>query len=338
MIGNFGRSEDVATEINSWEIINGKLVPVDTSLAANDRKETEDLEEWIFTNPEIIGNEIALFGRQVYTKSGPLDIIGIDKNGYIVIIELKRDRLPREALSQAIDYASDIATWTMDKINEVCLKNTDKSIEDFITDTFEDVSIENLSVNQVQRILLVGFRIEESLERMISWLSETYSVNINAIVLNYIKTQNGSELLNKTSIIPEEIEKERAKKKKFTIPMSDEPGDFEDEELEELLTGYFRQDMKSARRIKNVLIPVCLKHEVVTREELKTAFIEYDEPNAQKNAGYFVSLISQQIGMEKNSFLRQIISYDYPNYRWEKDNYQVKDEYRNLLNKIIGND
>lgn len=326
----------MATEINSWEIIDGKLVPVDTTLTENDRKETEDLEEWIFSNPMIVGNEIALFGRQVYTKSGPLDIIGIDKNGYIVIIELKRDKLPREALAQAIDYTSDIATWSIEKINEICLKNTEKSIEDFITDTFEDVSIENLSVNQAQRILLVGFRIEESLERMISWLSETYSVNINAIVLNYIRTANGAELLNKTSIIPEEIEKERAKTKKFTIPMSDVPGDYEIEELEELLKSYFEQDMKSARRIKNVLVPECLKHNVVTREELKKAFIEYNEPNAEKNAGYFMSLISQQIGMEKNAFLRQIISYDYPNYRWEKDNYQIKSDYRDLVQKIIG--
>jgi len=39
-------------------------------------KGTEDLEEWIFTNPEIVGNDIALFGRQVYTKSGPLDMMG----------------------------------------------------------------------------------------------------------------------------------------------------------------------------------------------------------------------------------------------------------------------
>jgi len=325
----------MATEINSWEIVEGKLIPVSTSLSENARKETEDLEEWIFTNPEIIGNDIAVFGRQVYTKSGPLDIIGIDKNGYVVVIELKRDKLPREALAQAVDYASDIASWTIDKINEVCLKNIDKSIEDFITDKFEDVSIENLSINQAQRILLVGFRIEESLERMISWLSDTYSVNINAIVLNYIKTKNGAELLNKTSIIPEEVEQERAKKKKFTIPMSDKPGDFEEDELKELLSSYLSQDMKSARRIRNVLIPECLKHEVVTREELKRAFIEYNEPNAEKNAGYFMSLISQQIGMEKNSFLRQIISYDYPNYSWEKDNYRINEEYRNLVQNLI---
>jgi len=219
-------------------------------------------------------------------------------------VKLKRDRLPREVLSQAIDYASDIVSWTtIDRINEVCEKNTDKSIEAFTTDTFEDVSIENLSVNEAQRILLVGFRIEESLERMISWL--------------------------------EEVEKERAKKKRFTIPMSDEPGDFEEEELEELLRGYFSQNIKSARRIKNVLITECLKQKVVTREELKKAFIDHNEPNTEKNAGYFMSLISQQIGMEKNSFLRQFISYEYTNNSWEKDNYRIRDEYRNLLQKLL---
>ncbi len=50
---------------------------------------------------------------------------------------------------------------------------------------------------------LVGFAIETSLERMVEWLSNSYGVSINAIVLNYIKTANGDELLTKTSIISE---------------------------------------------------------------------------------------------------------------------------------------
>ena len=104
----------MATEIKAWQILNGKLQLIDTSLANEGRTEPYDLEEWIASNSAIISTEILLIGRQVATKSGPLDLLGIDRLGNLVIIELKRGKLPREALAQAIDYASDIANWSID--------------------------------------------------------------------------------------------------------------------------------------------------------------------------------------------------------------------------------
>ncbi|RCW48189.1 endonuclease NucS domain-containing protein [Halanaerobium sp. MA284_MarDTE_T2] len=322
----------IATKITSWEIINGKLEEINTNLADEGRTESYDLEEWILSNSEILGEGIAIIGRQINTRSGPLDLLGIDKNGNTVIIEIKRDKLPREALAQAIDYAAAVAEWDIDQLSEEIGKN----LEDFLSDTFEEITLENLNINQTQRILLVGFKIEDSLNRMIEWLSDNFSVSINAVILHYVKTQSGAELLSKTTTIPEEVEKQRTKKK-FTIPMSDEPGNYDKDELKELLINYFKKDLKTPRRIKNVLLPECLKKGTVTREELKQAFLDYNEPNAEKNKGYFVSLISNQIGMEKNDFLRQIISYDYPNHSWEKDNYKIRDEYIDFVKELIDN-
>ena len=278
---------------------------------------------------------MAIIGRQVQTRSGPLDLLGIDKSGNVVVVELKRNRLPREVLAQAIDYASDIANWSIDKLSEVCTDYTGKTLEDFLSEAFEDISIEGVTINQEQRILMVGFRVEESLERMITWLSDGYSVSINAIVLNYVRTHRGDELLVKTTTIPEELAQARTNKKKFTIAMPDEPGNYPEDELQELLRRYFDQELKSAQRIRNVLIPECLKKGVVTRSVLKQAFIDYNEPNAEKNAGYFMSLISNQVGMQKNDFLRQIIGYDYPNFSWEKDNYRIREEHVELVRSLL---
>jgi hypothetical protein len=324
----------MSTQIKTWEIKDSKLKEIDTSLIIEGRTEKYDLEEWILSNPEILGSNIAIIGHQIATRSGQLDLLGLDRNGNTVIIELKRDKLPREVLAQAIDYASEIATWDVEKISEVSSKFTGKSLDDFVSETFGDeIAIENININQIQRILLVGFSIEDSLERMIEYLSGSFGLNVNAVILHYVKTTSGSELLSRTYIIPEEIEKERAKK--FSIPMSDEPGNYDMAELKELLLNYFSQDLKSAKRIKTVLLPECLKKKVVTRDELKRAFIDYNEPNAEKNAGYFMSLISLQIGMKKNDFLRQIISYEYPNYPWEKDNYSIREDYKEMVKEII---
>ena len=198
----------MSTQIRTWQIINGNLEAVNTSLKAEGRKELTDLEPWITSNPEIVGSEILIIGHQVTSKSGFIDLLGIDKSGNTVIVELKRGKLPREALAQAIDYASDVSEWSVEKLSEICSNENDKSLEDLFSENFPDVDIENLNVNSTQRIILLGFKVESSLERMIEWLSDGFGVNVNAVVLNYIKTAGGEELLARTSIISEELEKE----------------------------------------------------------------------------------------------------------------------------------
>lgn len=71
----------MGTEIKTWQIIDGKLVDVNTSLKEQGRNEPYDLEPWLASNPEIIGTDILIIGRQVMTKSGPIDLLGIDRAG-----------------------------------------------------------------------------------------------------------------------------------------------------------------------------------------------------------------------------------------------------------------
>ena len=161
----------MSTEIKTWQVIGGTLQPVNTSLAAAGRREAEDLEEWIASQPAIIGTGITIIGRQVVIKSGPLDLLGIDKHGNTVVVELKRDKLPREVLAQAIDYASDVAGWSFEKLSEVCAQYTGKSLEDHMMESFPDIGLENLNINEAQRIVswFAHFQggFEESTQRVV---------------------------------------------------------------------------------------------------------------------------------------------------------------------------
>ena len=297
----------MATEIKVWQIINGKLQPIETTMIEAGRKEAEDLEKWIKSNPLILGEDILIIGEQVPTKSGSIDFLGIDKSGNLVTIELKRDKLPRVVLSQAIDYASDISSWDVDKISEVCTKYTGQSLEDYLNEKFEDVDLEDLTINKTQRILLVGFSIEESLQRMIEWLSNNYGVSINAVVLKYIKTKSNEELIARTVIIPEEIERERIRKRQIQFPMSDEPGKYDEDELKNLLIGYLSENRDTPHRIREILLPLCLKHEVVTREMIKKELIRRGEADDEGKAGRILTTISKEIGYKPRDYLRQII-------------------------------
>jgi hypothetical protein len=147
--------------------MDSKLQSIQTNLKNEGRTEPYDLEPWIESNTDILGSGIVIIGRQTMSSSGPIDLLGIDRTGNVVIVEIKRDKLPREALAQAIDYASDAAAWNIEKLEEICLEYSGKTLEEIFAESFQDVDLENLNINDTQRIILVGFSVESALERMI---------------------------------------------------------------------------------------------------------------------------------------------------------------------------
>jgi hypothetical protein len=325
----------VASEIKTWQIQDGKLVQLKGTLADQGRRERDDLEQWIRSNPLILGDDIAIIGEQVPTASGPLDFLGVDSSGNTVIVELKRERLPREALVQAIDYASDVAGWDLDRLQGICKSFTNQTLDDYLQGKFEGVQIADLGINQAQRLLLVGFSIEESLSRMIEWLSDSYNVGINAISLTYVKTSNGDEILSRMVMIPEEVAKQKANKKKFIIEMSNEPGTYDPKALEGKLSEYLSTNLVSSQRIREFFLPLLLEKGQITRDQLRKEFVRLGAAPDESQAGYFLSLISVQLGHKWRDYLRQIVSYDYPNHPWEKDNFKIREDYKDLVREIL---
>lgn len=324
----------MTTEIRVWQIVDGALEPVTASMAQEGRREVEDLQQWIRSHPAILGKDLVLIGEQIPTKTGRVDFLAIDRAGNLVVVELKRDRLPRDVLAQAVDYASDIANWDADKVSEICVKYAGQTVQDLLNESFGDIDLGDLMVNKVQRILLVGFSIEEPLQRMIEWLSNTYGVSINAVVLTYIKTKSKDELIARTMIIPEEIDRERVSRRQIQISMSDVPGIYESDELETLLRSYLTENRITPRRMREIVFPLCLRHDVVTRDMIKDELIQRGEASEEGKAGIILTTISREIGIKQRDYLRQVIAYDRPN-PWEKDNYRIVPEYKSMVDQLL---
>ncbi|OGR00745.1 MAG: hypothetical protein A2505_00540 [Deltaproteobacteria bacterium RIFOXYD12_FULL_55_16] len=325
----------MASMIEVWEIgKDGKLILVDSTLAANNRTEPEHLEGWLSANPTLIAKNIRLIGRQVVTKTGELDLLAIDSSGNVIVIELKRDKLPREALAQAIDYASDISSWDIAKLSEECSKFNRQTLEEYFGEQFPNVNIEDIVFNSLQRIILVGFRVEDSLQRMVEWLFDKYSVVINVVTLKYIRTTSGEELLARTAIFNEEVEKSKVGRK-FVLAKSDDPGAYDVDTLRQKLLEYFEDKRKVPQAIRSVLLKLCLISNTVTRDMIKKELVQQGlSPDIQKSFT-MVANISTQMGLEKNDFLRQVVVYSYPVYEWEKDNYQLVKEYKELVKEVL---
>jgi len=65
------------------------------------------LKDMIVRQPRILSSEWMLIGCQVDTGfGGRIDLLALAPDGSLVLVELKRDRTPREVVAQALDYAA----------------------------------------------------------------------------------------------------------------------------------------------------------------------------------------------------------------------------------------
>jgi hypothetical protein len=77
-------------------------------LASGRLPSEKTLEDMIQRDSRILSSEWMLIGRQEYTSyGGCIDLLAIAPDGSLVLIELKRDRTPREVIAQALDYATE---------------------------------------------------------------------------------------------------------------------------------------------------------------------------------------------------------------------------------------
>src|SRR6056297_2832126 len=67
----------------------------------------EKLEDILAADLSILDSRLLLIGRQVLTGFGKfIDLLAMDSDGKLVVIELKRDKTPREIVAQILDYGS----------------------------------------------------------------------------------------------------------------------------------------------------------------------------------------------------------------------------------------
>ena len=81
-------------EVKIWAIESSGVV----ELASAEKAETEKiLEDTLVSNPNLLMEGLTLIGRQTPTQGGPLDLLGVDEEGRLIVFELKRGTLSRDA-------------------------------------------------------------------------------------------------------------------------------------------------------------------------------------------------------------------------------------------------
>ena len=165
---------DMSDDIRIWEID-------DSSKAANpvestNRMETENLlEELLVRNPDMLMPGLTLVGRQTPIDSGTLDLLGVDTDGRLVVFELKREKLTRDAVAQIIDYCSWLESLTETDLAEYIARHSGTNGVDKIDDFESWYGVrrrKQLVELRPARMVLVGLGADARAHRMVEFLAQ----------------------------------------------------------------------------------------------------------------------------------------------------------------------
>ncbi len=165
----------------------------------------KDLEDWIANDSALLADGLTIVGRQLRLEGGPLDLLAIDWDDRWMVIELKRARLYRDAITQALDYASSIAQMDADDL-ESLLKPGLAAFGD-AAELSQAVrrQLDGEDGPREVAVLLAGVGADGGLERIVTHLGGRYGVPISIVSFEVFEPQGGPQLLIR-EVTEEQIE------------------------------------------------------------------------------------------------------------------------------------
>ncbi len=328
------------------DIQNKQLIKIPTTTFSSlNLKERFDIQEWIDKSPEILGEQFLIISKELVLSSGKrLDLLAIDKQGALVVIELKRDDSGSSVEWQAIKYTSYCSSFSQDEIHTYFTEylgtdsdDAQEKIEDFI-------DAEPDAINEKQRIILVAKEFHSDVISAVLWLRE-YGIDIECVRLTPHLDIDNNLFINPEIIIPlpeaktyiqkketKQKELQRSKRSSFSLEKANLPEDV----LRRKLLQSLNRDSDLTPRLRAFLEIIIEENRAYRREEIKQGLREAGIGKDVGQSGRYLSNISQFLTKKSNPHLRQVIEFDTGGGHGEtKNNYRVVSQYRELLQEVI---
>ncbi|TAG07885.1 MAG: DUF91 domain-containing protein [Verrucomicrobia bacterium] len=184
-----------------WKV-GSQPSPLTTTTLMNEQQ----LEDMIVSTPQILSADWMLIGRQEQTGfGGRIDLLAIGPDASLVLIELKRNRTPREIVAQALDYASWVEQLTADKIVQIFQRFAKGGN---LSDAFKQhfgAELDEETLNESHQIILVAAQLDGSTERIINYLNER-DIAINVLFFQVFQLGNDQLLSRAWLIDPSETQ------------------------------------------------------------------------------------------------------------------------------------
>ncbi len=176
-------------------------------------REVQEIERWLKQQPGLMGEKLKIVGSQFagFDKTlDRLDLLALDRDGKLVVVEIKRDDSGSGQDLQALRYAAYVSTLTAEQIvglyrcyeskehgREMTASEARKELEDFI----RAESLDALDEDEQPRMVLVAAGFQVGVTNTALWLTRNFGLDITCVqVLPY--EISGEIVLASTILIP----------------------------------------------------------------------------------------------------------------------------------------
>ena len=158
--------------------------------------ERQHIEEWVRTNPEMLGEDLLVVSIEFdrFSNSNDrLDVLALDRLGNLVVIELKRDSAAGYADLQAIRYAAMVSSMTVEVLIPYYIAYRKKyynetlsegEAQDQIVEFVESDSFKELS--NKPRIILCSEGFSQEITATVLWLRD-FDIDISCVKITPYK-------------------------------------------------------------------------------------------------------------------------------------------------------
>lgn len=204
---------------------NGKLIPYKERVFSEDNFES-DLETLLENNPEYFfdDSKVLTIGRQISTNLGSyIDLLGLDKYGNTVVVELKRGKTPRETLAQLLEYASYVENLDYESLNEIFQAYAGEEIplEDYHSEFFGIDTEEKVSFNKSTKLVIVAQDVANSVKQTSLYLRRK-GLDIYCMEFKYFLNRANERMITSDFVVGEENYIKRGAKITTQLPKVDE--------------------------------------------------------------------------------------------------------------------
>jgi len=193
-------------KVSIWNVSSNNIKKIEYSSIDSERR----LEDILCEDFSILDDNLLLIGRQVPTAFGKyIDMLGIDPTGKLTIIELKKDRTPREVIAQVLDYASWVKDLSYVDVKGICDNFHKTEFESLFDEKFGAAPPEK--INQEHDMVIICSELDNETERILNYLSDNYNIPINAVFFRFF-SDGGAKYLSRSWLIDPREAEERSSK------------------------------------------------------------------------------------------------------------------------------
>jgi len=165
------------------------------------------LEAYLEQDPSLLGERLLVIGRQLKTPHGKfIDLLAMDIEGNLHVLELKRDKTPRDVVAQVLDYGSWVTNLQRDQVIDIANDHLGEAPFEAAFEECFGTSVPD-ELNADLKLVVVATDLDESSERIVRYLSGTFGVPINVVFFAYLEDE-GRRYLARTWLVSEELEGE----------------------------------------------------------------------------------------------------------------------------------